>query len=123
MRPITKIALVTLSLAMPCLAATEDTLTQMEMADAPLPEGDLESLRARGNPHTMINIDDIDVQLNKVDLDAKLDHNVVHSATTGDNSVSHDAFAGSTGFMTVIQNTGNNVIIQNATIVNFSLQQ
>jgi len=41
--------------------------------------------------------------------------------TTGDNSVSGSAFIGANGFATVIQNSGNQVLIQNDLIVNVSM--
>lgn len=42
--------------------------------------------------------------------------------TTGNNAVSDGAFTNATGFPMVIQNTGNNVIIQNSTILNLQLK-
>lgn len=41
---------------------------------------------------------------------------------TGTNAIADGAFTNSNGFPTVIQNTGNNVIIQNSTILNLRLQ-
>lgn len=41
---------------------------------------------------------------------------------TGNNAVSDGAFTNATGFPMVIQNTGNNVIIQNSTILNLQLK-
>ena len=43
------------------------------------------------------------------------------SLQTGYNSISGNAFNGSTGFPTVIQNSGNQVLIQNDLIVNVTL--
>jgi hypothetical protein len=43
------------------------------------------------------------------------------SLTTGNNSVSGGAFIGANGFATVIQNSGNQVLIQNDLIVNVSM--
>ncbi|MBC8055715.1 MAG: hypothetical protein H7Y61_03975, partial [Rhizobiales bacterium] len=42
--------------------------------------------------------------------------------TTGANALGSGAFAGAGGVSTVIQNTGNNVLIQNSTIVNVQLK-
>lgn len=42
---------------------------------------------------------------------------------TGSNSVSSSAFSGSVGLPTVIQNTGNNVLIQSGVIVNVQFKQ
>ena len=41
---------------------------------------------------------------------------------TGDNAISGASFMGAAGLPTVIQNSGNNVLIQNATIVNVQFQ-
>ncbi|MEQ1529660.1 MAG: hypothetical protein ABL925_10110 [Methylococcales bacterium] len=59
--------------------------------------------------------------------DANLDHNVITinpggTLNNGSNVISGQAFADSSGIATVIQNSGNNVIIQNSTIVNVNLQ-
>jgi hypothetical protein len=42
--------------------------------------------------------------------------------TTGNNLLTDGALAGASGMPMVIQNSGNNVVIQNATIVNVQLQ-
>jgi hypothetical protein len=42
--------------------------------------------------------------------------------TTGNNSISGDSFAGASGLPSVIQNTGNNVLIQNGVIVNVQMK-
>ena len=41
---------------------------------------------------------------------------------TGYNKIEGNAFRDSAGFMNAIQNTGNNVLIQNATIINVSVE-
>jgi len=43
--------------------------------------------------------------------------------TTGDNIITGGSVAGATGFPTVIQNSGNNVLIQNATVLNVEFKQ
>ncbi len=47
--------------------------------------------------------------------------NVASHLTTGSNSISSSAFSNSSGIPIVIQNTGNNVLIQNSTILNLQL--
>lgn len=42
--------------------------------------------------------------------------------TTGNNTIADGAFSGSAGLPMVIQNSGNNVLIQNATIVNVQVK-
>jgi hypothetical protein len=44
------------------------------------------------------------------------------NVTTGNNLITEGAFAGASGMPMVIQNSGNNVLIQNATIVNVQLK-
>ena len=63
------------------------------------------------------------LQWNDMKLDANLVDNIVHSSINGDNSISNGAFSEASGFATVIQNSGNHVIIQNATIVNMTMDQ
>jgi hypothetical protein len=58
---------------------------------------------------------------------AQLNNNTINvgaggSVVNGDNIVSGQAFSGVDGIPTVVQNSGNNVIIQNSTIVNMSFQ-
>lgn len=61
------------------------------------------------------------LQLNQNDLNAVFTGNVATGNHTGDNTISAGAFMDASGFVTAIQNTGNNVLIQNATIVNVSI--
>jgi hypothetical protein len=44
------------------------------------------------------------------------------NVTTGTNSIGGDSFAGASGLPSVVQNTGNNVLIQNAVIVNVQMK-
>ena len=48
--------------------------------------------------------------------------NRASNLTTGTNVISDGAFSGSVGLPMIIQNSGNNVLIQNATIVNVQLK-
>ena len=61
------------------------------------------------------------VVINSEDLNGILQGNVATGTTNGNNTISGDAFSNSAGFMTAIQNTGNNVLIQDATIINISM--
>jgi len=49
------------------------------------------------------------------------DNNVDH-VVTGDNVIMGNSLSGATGFPTVIQNSGNSVLIQNATVLNVQFQ-
>ncbi len=60
---------------------------------------------------------------NSNDVDGQLYNNEAVSNVTGSNFVTDGSFAGMSGFSTVIQNSGNNVLIQNATVLNLQFQQ
>lgn len=55
-------------------------------------------------------------------LNAKLFGNSATGNVTGNNSIHDGAFAGASGLPTVIQNSGNNVIIQNGTVLNLTVK-
>lgn len=59
---------------------------------------------------------------NTNNLDAQLHDNTATSNVTGSNFVTTSAFSGSSGFATVVQNSGNNVIIQNAAVINLQMK-
>ena len=56
-------------------------------------------------------------------LDGVVTGNSATQVDTGSNSVSSSAFSGSTGVSTIVQNTGNNVLIQSGVIVNVQFKQ
>jgi hypothetical protein len=60
--------------------------------------------------------------LNTNSLDGMVGDNSAHHLTTGSNLVTAGSFEGASGFSTVVQNSGNNVLIQNSTIVNVQLK-
>jgi len=59
---------------------------------------------------------------NDAQLKGVVADNQASNLTTGMNVISDGAFSGSAGLSTVIQNSGNNVLIQNSTIVNVQLK-
>lgn len=63
-----------------------------------------------------------DITFNMQNTDGQLYNNNAAGAISGANQVSDQAFSGLNGFSTVIQNSGNNVLIQNSTIVNVKVQ-
>lgn len=63
-----------------------------------------------------------DITFNLQDTKGQLYNNDATNTISGGNQVSDQAFSGLNGFSTVIQNSGNNVLIQNATIVNVKMQ-
>ena len=58
-----------------------------------------------------------------MNLDGILTDNIVLSSINGYNMLRDGAFSNASGFATIIQNSGNNVLIQNTTIVNFTTEQ
>lgn len=62
------------------------------------------------------------IPISEATLEATLDNNTITSSVTGNNSVGGSAFTGASGLFTVIQNSGNQVIIQDSTIVNLTVE-
>ncbi len=59
---------------------------------------------------------------NEADLGGAVTGNVATNVNTGSNIIDNGSFANSTGLPVVIQNSGANVLIQNATVINLQLQ-
>jgi hypothetical protein len=55
-------------------------------------------------------------------LNATLFDNSAKGNVTGHNTITEGAFVGASGLPTVIQNSGNNVIIQNGTVLNLTVK-
>ena len=62
------------------------------------------------------------IQINDQDLNGTVSDNTAIGNTTGHNSITGDAFSGAAGFISSVQNSGNNVLIQNSTIINVSVE-
>lgn len=60
--------------------------------------------------------------LNDMKLNGTVANNQAVNVATGSNNISDGAFSGAAGLPMVIQNSGNNVLIQNATIVNVQVK-
>ena len=63
-----------------------------------------------------------DTTLNDMRLNGTTASNTAVGAQTGTNTITEGAFGNMTGIPVVIQNTGANVLIQNALILNLHLQ-
>ena len=55
-------------------------------------------------------------------LNASVADNTARNVVTGNNVIDHGAFANMSGLPMVIQNTGANVLIQNATVINLQMR-
>ncbi len=85
----------------------------------PVPAAQLADQRGGAESLTM-NIEEITNEINE--SAALSDNSVGSNVTTGMNSITGGSFAGSSGITSVIQNTGNNVIIQDSTLVNITMR-
>jgi hypothetical protein len=63
-------------------------------------------------------------ELNLYDIrsDGVVRDNQAYNLSTGSNFIADGSFAGASGFATAVQNSGNNVLIQNATIINVQVR-
>lgn len=84
---------------------------QASFLGAPVPESALSQYRGAR-----------DITFNLQNTEGQLYNNQATNTVSGGNQISDQAFSGMNGFSTVIQNSGNNVLIQNATIVNVKMQ-
>ena len=80
----------------------------------PIPASQLESQRG--------GTDTGPLTINANILKAKLYDNAAVDNVTGNNSINGNAFAGASGLPIVIQNSGNNVIIQSGTVLNLTMK-
>ena len=97
-------------------APATDPVIAAFAAEAALPEAALDDLTGKAR----IEVDRI--QVNDQDLTGTVSGNVAIENQTGHNTISTAAYTDAAGFITTIQNTGNNVLIQNATIINLTVE-
>ena len=88
---------------------TGDPLTADVLADV-LGDADLANQRGGSETH-----------FNQNNATGTVTGNVASQLNTGSNTISESAFSNTAGIPIVIQNSGNNVLIQNSTILNLSL--
>jgi hypothetical protein len=63
-----------------------------------------------------------DAVFNDMKSKASVYQNSTNNVSTGDNSINGAAFTNTNGMPIVVQNSGNNVVIQNSTILNLQLK-
>jgi len=100
-------------------AAHGDEFHALELESVPLNEAQL--LNERGMADMSQDIGT--VMLNNGEQNAVLQDNKLQSDMTGNNSIGVGAFSGTSGITTLIQNSGNQVVIQDTTMVNVLFQQ
>lgn len=71
-----------------------------------------------------MDIDNFGMQIVNSDQRAEVNNNSIVNATiaNGANSIGENAFSNASGFLTVIQNSGNQVLIQNDLIMNLTVK-
>ncbi|MDJ0918047.1 MAG: hypothetical protein QNJ05_09800 [Woeseiaceae bacterium] len=62
-----------------------------------------------------------EITINDQEQSGDVTDNVAIGNTTGDNLIDGNAFSNSSGFLSTVQNSGNNVLIQSSTIINVSV--
>lgn len=65
---------------------------------------------------------ELDLTLGEAKALGAVDGNSASHLRTGNNYISDGSLAGAAGLSTVVQNSGNNVLIQNATVINLRVQ-
>ncbi|KGQ18176.1 putative exported protein [Lysobacter dokdonensis DS-58] len=93
-------------------AASPAALAQQANATFATPVDNAALDAQRGGDGTLVNTVDIDI-----DLDGTVDGNTAIDNVTGQNLIDGGSFANNAGIATVIQNSGNNVLIQNGMAV------
>ena len=98
-------------------AADDEMLLDLGAFEAggTLSDEELGAHRARED----IEVDQITI--NDQDQNGDVTDNVAIGNTNGDNLIDGEAFSNSSGFLSTVQNSGNNVLIQNSTIINVSV--
>jgi len=71
-----------------------------------------------GDAHLQAYRGGFDNVKNDLQLSGSVAENLARNVTTGSNYIADGSFVNTTGFPLVIQNSGANVLIQNATIIN-----
>jgi len=98
---------------------SEDVLSEPASL-VPVEEAKLDELRGKNTKNGDLAV----VQLSRSDLSQSSSDNMINGdSMTGDNVLTQDALSGNRGSATIIQNTGNQVNIQNSTIYNITLVQ
>jgi len=132
-RSLLRVTVFPVLLALSMLANAEELADVKEVATAPADEtpslileafedGGILSDEELNNQRAREKIQVDQVTLNDQNQDGDVTDNVAIGNTNGDNLINGDAFSDSSGFLSTVQNTGNNVLIQNSTIINVSVE-
>jgi hypothetical protein len=104
-------------------------LDQVLLAPAPLAQEHHATLSIGGEQVRAVELDKLDHERGRADTvlnDTKLNGDVANNSATnvntGSNTIDAGSFANMSGIPVVIQNSGANVLIQNATVINLQFQ-
>lgn len=86
--------------------------TKSSLFEHAVPDSALDARRGRA----------LDLRITEISEKGVVSENVAHHLTTGSNIVADGAFGNSAGVPIVVQNSGNNVLIQNSTILNLNVK-
>ena len=100
-----RIVLLTMALALPLMARGEEPSSTL---GSPVSSDTL--AEQRGGDEEIVN--------NTIHINGDVTNNSATNVVTGANSIQDGSFANASGILSVVQNTGANVLIQTATIVN-----
>lgn len=95
------------------LAAQAETAGEEEVAGFGIPAAPAQLEAARGGAETVRT---------DMKVTGTVNGNSATNVLTGGNTIQGGSFAGASGFPVVIQNTGANVLIQNATVINIQFK-
>ena len=94
--------------------------------DAAVPEIEPVEVSSLGQAVNVLKLDGyrggFDLVKNDMQLSGTVANNSTYNVASGNNLISGGAFANANGFPTVVQNSGSNVLIQNATIINLQYE-
>jgi hypothetical protein len=100
-----RILLLTMALVLPLAASAEESSSSL---GTPVSPDTLAALRGG----------DEEIVHNTIHVNGDVTDNSATNVVTGANSIQDGSFANASGVLSVVQNTGANVLIQTATIVN-----
>lgn len=104
------------------VATASSSGTMRTAAAAPAKSGYVDDLGVSVSGATLAQLRGGTQVTETMTLSGSVDHNTDNQVVTGFNLIDGNAFGGAAGVPMVIQNSGNNVLIQNATIINVQFQ-
>lgn len=119
MKTFIKKGLVALAIWVPVGMAGASGVGLLSQGDNYLPQAERASLEELDNATGREGIDV--TTLNNMNVRALLSGNRATNNVSGFNSIDNGSFVGASGMFSVIQNSGNNVLIQDSTIFNVTI--